>query len=158
MVPQFPRVHGANLEGRPFALPDDFEGTINLVLIAFRREQQGAIDTWIPTARRLRRSHPGFRSYELPTISRSVPLARWWLDGAMRVGIPDQEARATTITLYLNKRAFRETLGLPSEQTTYALLVDRAGQILWRAEGRWTEAKGSTLEQLVEGRNVTSMP
>jgi hypothetical protein len=111
MVLQFPRVHGANLEGRSFTLPDDFEGTINLVLIAFRREQQGDIDTWIPTARRLTRSHLGFRSYELPTISRSVPLARWWLDGAMRAGIPDQEARAGTITLYLNKRAFRAALG-----------------------------------------------
>lgn len=93
MVPQFPRVRGDNLERRFFTLPDDFEGKINLVLIAFKHEQQVDIDTRIPAARQLACSHPGFRSYELPTIGRSVPLARWWLDGAMRAGISDQEAR-----------------------------------------------------------------
>lgn len=145
----FPRVQGANLERQPFTLPDDFEGEINLALIAFMREQQSDIDTWIPTARELARSHPGFRYYELPTISRGVPLARWWLDGAMRAGIPDRAARAATITLYLDKRAFREALNLPSENTIYTLLVDRMGRILWRAEGEWTEEKARGLRQVV---------
>lgn len=145
----FPRVQGANLERESFTLPDDFEGEINLALIAFTREQQADIDTWIPAARELARSHPGFRYYELPTISRGVPLARWWLDGAMRAGIPDHAARAATITLYLDKRAFREALELPSEKTIYALLVDRMGRILWRAEGAWTDEKGRALQQVV---------
>lgn len=158
MVPLFPKVRGANLERRPFTLPDDFEGEINLVLIAFKREQQTDIDTWIPTARQLGRSHPGFRYYELPTISRGVPLARWWLDDAMRAGIPDPEARAATITLYLDKRAFRTALALPSEETIYALLVDRAGRVLWRAEGGWTEEKGHAIQQVVEDWGVRLTP
>jgi hypothetical protein len=32
---RFPPVHGANLEGRAFTLPDEFDGDLNLVLIAF---------------------------------------------------------------------------------------------------------------------------
>lgn len=103
----FPRVRGANLERRPFTLPEDFEGDRNLVLIAFRREQQFDIDTWVAVAKRLVHKHKGFRYYELPTISRSVPLARCWLDVAMRAGIPDQAAREATITLYLDKALFR---------------------------------------------------
>src|SRR5512146_1371356 len=103
----FPRVQGANLERRSLTLPDDFAGERNLVLIAFKREQQFEIDTWIPAARQLARDYPDFRYYELPTISRNVPLARWWLDGAMRAGIPDRAAREATITLYLDKALFR---------------------------------------------------
>lgn len=143
----FPRVQGANLERRSFTLPDDFAGERNLVLIAFKREQQSEIDTWIPVARQLAREYPDFRYYELPTISRSVPLARWWLDGAMRAGIPDRAAREATITLYLDKTAFRKALQLPREDTIYALLVDRSGQVYWRAEGRATDEAVRTLSQ-----------
>lgn len=142
----FPRVRGANLKGRPFTLPEDFEGDRNLVLIAFRREQQVEIDTWIPVAKRLAYEHKDLRYYELPTISRSVPLALWWLDGAMRAGIPDPAAREATITLYLDKGLFRQALRLPNEDTIYALLVDRAGKVLWRAEGAATDEKARELQ------------
>ncbi len=148
----FPRVHGANLERRPFTLPDDLEGERNLVLIAFKREQQFEIDTWIPEAGRLAQRYSDFRYYELPTISRGVPLARWWLDGAMRAGIPDVAAREATITLYLDKKAFRAALDLPSEDTIYALLVDRSGGVLWRAEGVATPEKERELRRVLGER------
>ena len=146
----FPRVHGANLERRSFILPDGFEGDHNLILIAFTREQQFEIDTWIPAARRLARDRTGFRYYELPTISRSIPFARLWLDGAMRAGISDRPAREATITVCLDKRAFRDALQLPSEDTIYALLVDRAGHVLWRAEGVLTEEKEQALQRALD--------
>ena len=148
----FPRVWGANLERRPFTLPDDLEGARNLVMIAFKREQQFEIDTWIPLARHLAQDHPDFRYYELPTISRNVPLARWWLDGAMRAGIPDVVARQATITLYVDKAAFREALHLPSEGTIYALLVERSGRVLWRAEGGATPEKERELRRMLGER------
>lgn len=146
----FPRVRAANLERRPFVLPDDLEGERNLVLIAFQREQQFDIDTWIPVAQRQMQRHRDVRYYELPTISRSVPLARWWLDEAMRAGIPDRVARANTITLYLDKPAFRRALQLPREDTIYALVVDRAGRVLWRTEGPCTAAKAQSLERALD--------
>ncbi len=49
----------------------------------------------------------------------------------MRSGITDRMRREQTITLFLDKAAFREQPGLPDEQTIYALLVDHAGTILW---------------------------
>ncbi len=149
----FPRVRGANLERRPFTLPDGFDGERNLVLIAFKREQQFEIDTWIPTAQRLAQGRPDFRYYELPTISRGLPLGRWWLDSAMRAGIPDLAAREATITLYLDKKAFRKALDLPTEETIYALLVDRAGRVLWRSEGVATDEKARDLERTLDELN-----
>lgn len=149
---RFPRVHGANLERRVFTLPDDFDGERNLVLIAFKREQQAEIDTWIPAAQRLAREHPDVRYYELPTISRGVPLARWWLDAAMRAGIPDRAAREATITLYVDKPAFRNALRLPTEETIAVLLVRRDGQVLWRDDGPFTEEKGQRLAHTLDQR------
>jgi hypothetical protein len=154
----FPRVHGANLERRAFVLPDDLEGERNLVLIAFQREQQFEIDTWIPSAQRQMQQHPHFRYYELPTISRRIPFARQWLDEAMRAGIPDRGAREATITLYVDKTVFRRALQLPREDTIYALVVDRTGRVLWRAEGPCTDAKAQSLEQALDERGSAGVP
>ena len=50
-VRQFPRVEGSNLEGKRFALPSDFEAEYNVVIVAFRREQQADVDSWLPFLR-----------------------------------------------------------------------------------------------------------
>jgi hypothetical protein len=43
----FPRLAARDLEGQVRSLPDDFAGTRNLVVVAFRREQQSMVDSWI---------------------------------------------------------------------------------------------------------------
>lgn len=44
----FPTVQGGDLTGRQMVLPRDFEGEVNIVLVAFRREQQFLIVSGIP--------------------------------------------------------------------------------------------------------------
>ena len=63
----------------------------------------------------------------------------------MRGGIADRQQRARTITLYLDKEPFKKAMGVGPEDRIYALLVDKTGRILWRAEGVFTEAQGKSL-------------
>jgi hypothetical protein len=142
---QFPAVTGSNLQRKQLNLPQDFQGEQNLVLIAFQQWQQSQVDTWIPFARRLEETHPELRYYELPTIQRRNALARTLLNEGMRAGIPDQVARERTITLYLDKRAFREALQLPGDDDIHVLLLDRQGRVRWQAEGAFTAEKGESL-------------
>jgi hypothetical protein len=142
----FPRLNTSNLEGKTLRLPEDFAGDRNLLLIAFQREQQQNMDTWLHEMKRFELS-PGFQYYELPTIDRLNPFSRWFIDRGMRRGIPDRNARSRTITLYLDKSSFRKALGLPDERRIYAVLVDRSGIVLWRAEGDFDEAKASSLQR-----------
>ncbi len=151
----FPTVTGSNLSERRYTLPQDFEGELNLTLIAFQREQQALIDTWLPLAQRLAAAHDRFRYYELPTISRAYSLMSFVIDGGMRAGIPDPVARATTITLYIDKKPFRQALDLPHEDTVYALLLDQTGKVVWRAAGACTGQLSADLEQTV-ARLLTS--
>lgn len=74
---RFPLVHGANREGRAFTLPDEFDGILNLALIAFQRPQQIEVDTWVPAAKALIKRYPSLRYYELPVIGQRLPFARW---------------------------------------------------------------------------------
>lgn len=142
---RFPTVQGSNLEGRRFTLPRDFEGDVNLVLIAFEQWHQPIVDTWLPFTRSLVAELPHVRCYELPTIQRMGWLNERMLDYAMRVGIPDVKTRRATITLYLDVPDFCRALDLPTSRQIYALLVNRAGEVLWRAAGPYTPALGAEI-------------
>ncbi len=147
----FPEVTGSNLEGKRYNLPADFEGEKNLCLIAFTREQQDDVDTWLTAVKPLLGT-PGFEMYELPTISKGNPAFRGWLDSAMRDGIPDRKQRERTITLYLDKKAFRDSLGLRDEKRIYALLVNRDGAILWQSEGVCDSTRLEDLRKAIGGK------
>ena len=149
--PVFPSVTGSNLQREKRNLPEDLEGELNLVLVAFQQWQQAQVNTWIPFARQLEETHSGVRYYELPTIQQRNVLARTFINEGMRAGIPDPVARERTITLYLDKNAFREALQLPNEDDIYVLLLDRQGRVVWRAEGAFTPGKGESLAVAVRG-------
>jgi hypothetical protein len=150
----FPRLTASNLEKQTLSLPEGFGGERNLLLIAFQREQQKNVDTWLHEMKRFDWA-PDFRYYELPTIDKLNPVARWFINSGMRRGIPDRNARARTITLYLDKSSFRKVLNLPDEKQIYAILIDRSGRVLWRAAGDFDEAKAASLEMALS-RNTDS--
>jgi hypothetical protein len=149
---QFPAVTGSNLQRKQLNLPQDFQGELNLVLIAFQQWQQNQVDTWIPFARQLEETHPGVCYYELPTIQRLNVVARTFINEGMRAGLPDPIVRERTVTLYLDKHEFRQALELPHEDNIFVLLLDRQGQVLWRAEGAFTPEKGESLRAQVQAR------
>ncbi len=140
---RFPRVSGDNLNGKRFDLPRAFEGILNIVVIAFQREQQHDVDGWMPFLKTLAKDRNDVRIYELPTLSRGYRLMRPIIDGGMRGGIPDTTVRAATITLYIDKTPFRRALELPDEDRIYILAMDREGHVHARATGLFTPASGA---------------
>ena len=149
VAPHFPAVQGKNLNGRSYSLPVDFGGELNVVLIAFKREQQADVDTWTPMLRRLADTHHRLRVYELPTLPRMLKLVRGFIDGGMRGGIPDTSVRAATITLYIDKTPFNQALNIYTEDQIHVMLVDRAGVIHWRWIGRFGDEAGAALDRAV---------
>jgi hypothetical protein len=142
---RFPAVSGDNLNGKRFDLPRDFEGELNFVVIAFKRDQQRDVDGWMPFLKTLAKDRNDVRIYELPTLGRGYRFMRPIIDGGMRGGIPDTRVRATTITLYIDKAPFRRALELPDEDHIYVLAVDRDGRVHARAEGLFTPESGAAI-------------
>ncbi|BCS35900.1 hypothetical protein TBR22_A51350 [Luteitalea sp. TBR-22] len=142
---RFPTVTSKNLEGRPMTLPRDFAGTRNVVFVAFKREQQAQVDSWVPFVKGTVGRIPDTEYYEVPTIGPLIRLLQWTINRGMRGGIPDVKARERTVTLYLDKAPFKTSLGITTEDTIHVFVVERAGQVLWRETGAFTEAKGASL-------------
>jgi hypothetical protein len=142
---KLPTVKGSNLKRQKMVFPDNFAGAINLVFIAFLRRHQDLIDEWVPFVEQLAQEIPGFHYYEFPTLPRKGLIYRTFLNEGMRAGIPNDATRARTITLYLDKRAFRKALDIDNEQNMWVYLFDKSGDVLWRSEGRFTRDKSEAL-------------
>jgi ATP10 protein len=147
---RFPKVKGQNLEGRTFNLPMDFEAKLNLVAIAFYQNHQDLVNTWLPAVSQLTSKHVGLKFYELPTLSKENGLAKFFIDGGMRAGIPEKATREVTITLYLDRTSFLKSIGETSDRTIYTLLVNQKGEILWRGNGAYTKAQEDALEKVLK--------
>ncbi|MFN8499697.1 MAG: hypothetical protein U0641_17730 [Anaerolineae bacterium] len=142
----FPQIEARNLEGREFHLPADFEGDLNIIILAFQRWQQDIIDVWVPHLDALTARRPGVRIYELPTLANRYRMVQRFIDGGMAAGIASKDARERTLTIYTDKKRFLAPLAVTDESTITLLLVDRDGRVLWRGAGEYDAGTLAALE------------
>lgn len=147
---RFPEIEARGLDGRTYRVPEELEGERNILLVAFHRHQQRAIDQWLPPLLELEQRVPGVRVYELPTISRSWSPMRWFIDAGMTRGIPDPDARARTLTTYTAVEDVVEALGLPGTETIAVVMVNRGGRIEWQGGGDFDKIRFSALTAALE--------
>ena len=145
----FPSIKSQDLNGTAVNLPRDFRGKANLVIFAFKRRQQGQVDTWLPAAKKLSDRYKSFDYYELPAVGNRSRLMKSIIDNGMRSGIRDVDTRGRTITLYTPKKPLMEKLGMPHDRTIYALLLDSRNRVVWRADGTATADKIAALNAAV---------
>jgi carbon monoxide dehydrogenase subunit G len=136
---------GRSLDGRVYELPGDLPKPYNLLVVAFRREQQAVIDRWLPWLTRLEQGRDDIAVCELPVLSSIYSPARWFIDGGMNRGIPDPAARARTITVYTDVQKVVENLGLAGTDAIAVLVVERSGRILAREVGGFEQEKAGRL-------------
>jgi hypothetical protein len=144
-VLRFPRLAARDLEGRARSLPDDFAGTSNLVVVAFRREQQTMVDSWIAWFETVAARHPGARCYEVPVLATRWSPARRFIDGGMAQAVRESEARRRTLTVYTDVRRVTDALAIDDTGTVTVLLVDSDRRLRWRGTGPATERAGAEL-------------
>lgn len=144
-APVFPAISTYSLDKAKVNLPADFEGKVNLLLISFEPEQAKDIDSWMPLAQALQHMNFEFRYYRLPVSNPENLLYRWWDSSSLRSVETDPETWHWIIPLYTNKDAFRRSLNIAGEKEIVAMLVDKNGHVLWKASGRLTSEKKSSL-------------
>jgi hypothetical protein len=155
---KFPVISAANLSRRKYSLPGDFEGKYNLVFIPFQQNQQWTINSWLEFAQDLEANFHNLRVYELPTLQNMNSLSQKFITEGMRAGIQDQKLRDKVITLFVDKSAFRRLLGIQNEEDVSVMLLDRAGNVLWRSRGDFTPEKKQSLLMALDQMRVPAQP
>jgi hypothetical protein len=149
--PSFPRLIARDLDGREVMLPAGLPGDWNVVIVAFRRQQQELVDSWVPWLEERAAEVPGLRFAELPAIGLQWQPARQVIDGGMAAAIGDQKTRRRTLTVYTDLRRVTAPLGIGDRSTIWLFLVDRAGQVRWRGSGGWDPATAASLAGALAG-------
>jgi hypothetical protein len=147
---RFPTTSARSLEGREVTLPEDFGGERNVVIVAFQRNQQGLVDSWVPWLESHAAADPGLRFYELPTIGRQWAPVRRFIDGGMAAAIREPVVLRRTLTIYGDVRHVTAPLAIEDRSTIALFLVDGSGTVQWSGSGGFDPDTAQSLEAALD--------
>jgi hypothetical protein len=142
----FPEIAARDLQGKDLRLPAGFAGERNVVIIAFQRNHQSLVDSWVPWLEEQAAADTGLSFYELPTIGRLWAPARRFIDGGMAAAIREPVILQRTLTIYGDVTRLTRPLGIDDRSTISVLLVDAAGVVGWQGSGAFDTATARELE------------
>jgi hypothetical protein len=131
---QIPLLHARDLNGSTWIIPDDLPAQKTLLLVAFKRQQQNSINSWIHGLA-LRSAENRIAWIEVPLLQKPWKLLESWIDQGMRRGITDCNLRGHVWTVYTNRSSFLKTIGVTSTHAIYALVVHQNGTIIASVTG-----------------------
>jgi hypothetical protein len=140
-----PPLTGYNLNKQKVRLPKGMAGQEDLLLISFAPEQQKDVDSWLEAGQALQHASFQFHYYELPVEGRENFVFRWWDTSSLRSNETDPQSWPWIVPLFVDRGKLMRELEIPNAQQVVALLVNRQGQILWRASGPMTPDKRAAL-------------
>lgn len=135
---EFPKISAKTLAGTKITLPDTAKGNITLIIIAFKRESQPQLDSWLKPFMKEFNGKPGFTFYEVPMLAIYWKLLGWMIDSGMRSGIKEEKHK-NVMTYYGNYKHYQRVLKLDDITFGYAFLLDREGIIRWHGRGYATK-------------------
>ena len=142
---KFPEITAPSLAKTPESIPASAQGKVTLVVVAFLRENQSQLDSWLGPFAEKFEGREGFTFYEVPMLHWGYKFMRFMIDGGMRAGIP-QEKHKHVVTMYGDVEKYIKALNLDPKYG-YAFLLDRDGIIRWEGQGFSTPEK---LKELIE--------
>jgi hypothetical protein len=140
-----PSVTAYALDRAKVTLPADFSAPLNLLILSFQRDQQSAIDGWLPVIAGMNGASFRVQTWLLPIGPPENVLYKWWLNASLRGSLPASQPRRYTVPLYVNKAKFLGSLQVSSERDVVLLLTDKTGHVLWRDVGPVTDEKKASL-------------
>ena len=130
---KFPAVNAKTLAGQETTIPDAAAGKVVLVCVAFLRESQAQLDSWLNPFYEKFGQREDIMFYEVPMISGGYKFMKLIIDGGMRGGLP-QFKHKHVVTMYGDVESYMQALNLDA-RNGYAFLLDREGSIRWQQQG-----------------------
>ena len=135
---KFPKIEVETLSGKDLVLPNDAEGEMVLIGVAFVREAQSMLDSWMEYFEELCQEQ---EVYELPMIESNFwKIFSGFIDRGMKSGIRD-EKHDFVGTHYGDASEFKKKLDIKDTDLGYVYLLDEEGHIKFRGKG-FADEKG----------------
>lgn len=146
----FPSITVRDLEGRTLSFPGDLAIRSAVAIVAFQRDHQALVDSWVSWLEQRARHDPAFSFFEIPAISGRWSIARSFIDGGMARAIVDPIVLRRTLTFYGRLDQLTEPLGITDRTTISVIALGANGTVRGLVSGgfdaRTAERLGSTLD------------
>lgn len=146
-----PRMAAADLNKRQLAFPEDLPAERTLVFVTFTRGQNVDVSHWIEGMGLRENSALAWmrmRVFDIASDNRRSDI-----ENKMQATYTSPDTRATIVPLFTDSEAFASALGLPSHKHMYAIVINREGHVLARAEGLYSAEKAAALLERLQPEN-----
>jgi len=148
----FPKIEGISLSGDKVTFPDVLLGKPSVLAVAFRQKAQKCINTWADELLLKYGIDKSINYYEIPMLGGQYTMARNWIDGGMRGGVP-KPLHDYTVTYYGPLRSYFKSLDISSKGDCYMYVLNSEGVVVDRHNGYITEKGLTEMFNLIDSLN-----
>ncbi|ACF14359.1 hypothetical protein Ctha_1905 [Chloroherpeton thalassium ATCC 35110] len=130
----FPEITGYALNGTETTLPNDANGFVTVIILAFEKDSQDKVDTWADTLIATYDTEKQIRYFELPMISGFYSFMSGVINGGMRSGVP-KPLHGNVVTFYGDREKYTKALGIPDMENCYLFVLDKTGVVRYTEKG-----------------------
>ncbi|MFP4620693.1 MAG: hypothetical protein ACLFM7_05245 [Bacteroidales bacterium] len=148
---KFPAIEAETLSGEKITFPDVTKGKYAFILIAFKRQTQGEVDSWLDPFIKEFGKRKSVTFYEIPMISKNWKWMSGWIDAGMRAGVP--KAKHDHVATYYGPLSkYFSHFNVEDTGTVYVFLLDKNGNIIYKTSGPADDYKFSELRRILNER------
>ena len=148
---ELPTFMAQTLSKRPMTVPDDLPGERTLALITFKRTQREHADSWIEGLNL--KSDPSIKWIRMPVVNDpGTPEGRDEVQTRLLGRYTAEDERANMLPVFTDRERFVRSAGLSGVNQAVAVVVNRRGEVLARAEGRFDETKAANLRETLRAQ------
>jgi len=141
-----PALTAWTLDRQTVAVPKGLPAERTLALIAFHGAQQAHIEGWVHGLNL--RADPSIAWMRMPVLSEPGTAAeREAIETKLLRKYPAGAERARLLPVFTDREHFARSAGLNGTHQVYAVVVNRQGEVLARAEGAFDAAKAENLRE-----------
>ena len=141
-----PSFMARTLDRQTITVPDGLPAERTLALIAFRSTQRAHIDGWVEGLNL--RDDPSIAWMRMPVLDDpGNAAARSVIEAKLLRKYPADAERARLVPVFTNRDHFVRSAGLNGTDQVYAVVINRRGEVLARAEGAFDAGKAQNLRE-----------
>ena len=146
---QLPAFVSQTLTRKPVALPEGLPSDRTLALITFKREHRAQADSWVEGLNL--KNDPSITWVRIPVLNDPGTAGeRTAAESRLLERYTADVDRAKIVPVFTDRSDFVRAVGLNGTDKSYAVVVNRAGEVLARVEGPFDADKAKILRETLD--------
>lgn len=152
LMGRLPSIMATRLDQQPVLLPAGLPSGRTLALISFHKGQRPVTESWVEGLQLGQDSSINWM--RMPVLEDpGHARGRSAIENRLRARYTSEGERSRLVPVFTDRAAFIRAAGLNGPDTAYAVILNRHGEILARAEGQFDQDKAAALRETLRAHD-----